>query len=451
MTTVESAPSLKIAVIGGGLVGALAACFFAKRNHSVHLYEYREDIRVVEEVRGRSINLALSARGRAALREIGLEDVLVKEHGIPMRARMIHGKDGKLTEIPYDPVNKNCIYSVNRRYLNETLLNAAEKYPNVKFFFNKKLVSADLDNGELTLLDRKTMGEEQASADLIVGADGAFSAVRRIMMKKPLYNFSQTYIEHGYMELCIPPKGEGKFAMAKNNLHIWPRGEFMMIALPNQDGSYTVTLFAPFKTFEGLRTREKLLLFFREQFPDAVPLLGEDRLMKDFFDNSPLPLVSVKCRPFHVKNSAVIMGDAAHAMVPFYGQGMNTGFEDCLLLDRLLEKYNSDLTMTLPAFTELRCTDAHVICDLAMYNYVEMRDLVNRKSFIFRKHLDTILYWLFPNTWVPLYNSVHFSRMPFQKCTANRAWQEKVIRRGIYLLSAVLFAILFGIINRKRF
>lgn len=449
MSTVES-PSLKIAVVGGGLVGALSACFFAKRGHDVALYEYREDIRVVEEVRGKSINLALSARGRAALREVGLEDNLVKDHGIPMRARMIHGKDQSLSEIPYDPVNKNSIYSVNRRYLNETLLNAAEKYPNVKFYFNKKLVDADLENGKMTFLDRQTTKEEEASADLIVGADGAFSTVRKLMTKRPLYNFNQTYIEHGYMELCIPAEDGGKFAMAKNNLHIWPRGEFMMIALPNQDGSYTVTLFAPFKTFESLKTRENLLDFFNKQFPDSVPLLGEDNLVKDFFGNKALPLISIKCKPFHVKNSTVIIGDAAHAMVPFYGQGMNTGFEDCLLLDKILEEYRSDLSKALPAFSEQRCTDAHVICDLAMYNYIEMRDLVNRKSFILRKHLDTFLYRLFPNAWIPLYNSVHFSRMPFQKCTANRAWQEKVVRRGIYFLSSVLFAVFVTFLNWQR-
>ncbi|XP_046429155.1 kynurenine 3-monooxygenase [Neodiprion fabricii] len=449
MTTVESS-SLKVAIIGGGLVGALEACFFAKRGHNVRLYEYREDIRLVEEIRGRSINLALSARGRAALREVGLEDLLVKDHGIPMRARMIHGKDCSLTEILYDPVNKNCIYSVNRRYLNEVLLNAAEKYPNVRLYFNKKLVSADLEHGKMTFLDRKTSEEEQTSADLIVGADGAFSTVRRIMTKRPLYNFSQTYIEHGYMELCIPAKDDGKFAMAKNNLHIWPRGEFMMIALPNQDGSYTVTLFAPFETFNSLNTARKLLDFFREQFPDAVPLLGEDKLTEDFFSNKPLPLISIKCRPFHVQSSALIIGDAAHAMVPFYGQGMNTGFEDCLILDRLFETHRSDLSKVLPAFSEARCTDSHVICDLAMYNYIEMRDLVNKKSFIVRKHLDTFLYWLLPNTWVPLYNSVHFSRIPFHKCTANRSWQEKIIRRVAYFLITIIFAVLVGILSGQR-
>ncbi|XP_046737515.1 kynurenine 3-monooxygenase [Diprion similis] len=449
MTAVESS-SLKVAIIGGGLVGALEACFFAKRGHNVHLYEYREDIRLVEEIRGRSINLALSARGRAALREVGLEDLLIKDHGIPMRARMIHGKDCSLTEILYDPVNKNCIYSVNRRYLNEILLNAAEKYPNVRLYFNKKLQSADLENGKMTFIDRKTTKEEEASADLIVGADGAFSTVRRIMTKRPLYNFSQTYIEHGYMELCIPAKDDGQFAMAKNNLHIWPRGEFMMIALPNQDGSYTVTLFAPFATFNSLKTPRKLLDFFKEQFADAVPLLGEDKLTEDFFNNKPLPLVSIKCRPFHVKSSALIIGDAAHAMVPFYGQGMNTGFEDCLILDRLFETHRSDLSKVLPAFSEVRCTDSHVICDLAMYNYIEMRDLVNKKSFIIRKYLDTFLYWLLPNTWVPLYNSVHFSRMPFHKCTANRSWQEKIIRRSAYFFITIIFAVLIGILSGQR-
>lgn len=233
--------------------------------------------------------------------------------------------------------------------------------------------------------------------------------------------------------------------MEKNYLHIWPRGEFMMIALPNQDRTWTVTLFMPFAKFKLLDTSETLLAFFQKYFPDSIELIGEKKLVNDFFKATPSPLVSIKCHPYHVSDRAVIIGDAAHAMVPFYGQGMNAGFEDCFILNELMERYEDNLQTVLPEFTKIRYKDAHAICDLAMYNYVEvnlisiyrkqiievyctfqMRDLVNKKSFRLRKKLDDFLYWLLPDIWVPLYNSVSFTRMGYQTCVNNRQWQDKV-------------------------
>ncbi|XP_026296051.1 kynurenine 3-monooxygenase isoform X8 [Apis mellifera] len=301
------------------------------------------DIRTVD-CWGQSIDLALSVRGREALRAVGLEEVVVDHHGIAMRGRMIHNKNGSLKEILYDGVNQNCIYSVTRRYLNIVLLNAAEKYSEVSLHFNKKVVDADLDDGKLTILDTRTRKIEKAKADLIIGADGAYSIIRRTMAKKPRFNCSQTYIEHGYLELFVPS--------GKNN----------------------------------------------------------------------------ECKPYHVGKTTLLLGDAAHAMVPFYAQGMNTGFEDVLLLDELMERYNSDFSKVLPKFSELRCEDAHAICDLAMYNYVEMRDLVRKKSFLVRKYIDTFLYKRIPKTWIPLYSTIHFSRMRFRDCIANKQWQDKVGR-----------------------
>ncbi|XP_076766270.1 kynurenine 3-monooxygenase cn [Xylocopa sonorina] len=442
----------RIAIVGGGLVGALAGCFFAKRGHSVAIYEYRSDIRVVDS-RGQSIDLAVSVRGRDALRAVGLEEAIVDNHGIAMRGRMIHNKDGTLNEILYDSVKGNCIYSLSRRYLNMVLLNAAEKYPEVSLHFNKKLVDADLENGKLKILDMKNQTTEEVEADLIIGADGAYSTVRKVMSKRPLFNCSQTYIEHGYVELLIPVGENNSFAMSGKHLHIWPRGEFMTIALPKDDHSFTVNIFAPFATLDKLKTPDDLVNFCQEQFPDLVDLIGKDNLVADYFEREPKPLVSIKCKPYHVGKTTLLVGDAAHAMVPFYAQGMNTGFEDILLLDELMERYDSDFSKVLPKFTEIRCEDAHAICDLAMYNYIEMRDLVTRKSFHFRKYLDTFLYWLMPNTWIPLYSTVHFSRMKFSDCIANRAWQDKILRRigwcTVFLILAVLMAILVDLLARN--
>ncbi|XP_055609789.1 kynurenine 3-monooxygenase [Uranotaenia lowii] len=435
--------TLNVAVVGGGLVGSLLALHLGKKGHEVNLYEYREDIRTAELVIGRSINLALSARGRKALAEVGLEEALL-DHGIPMKGRMLHDLKGNRKIVPYDANTNQCIYSVGRKHLNEVLLNAAEKYPNIHLRFNQKLQSANLDEGNLSFVDPTTKETTDASADLIVGCDGAYSAVRKEIVKRPGYDFSQTYIEHGYLELCIPPTKTGEFAMPHNYLHIWPRGKFMMIALPNQDRTWTVTLFMPFENFHGIKCDSDLLGFFRQYFPDAIDLIGQERLIKDFFKTRPQTLVMIKCKPYNVAGKALIIGDAAHAMVPFYGQGMNAGFEDCTLLTELFNQHGGDVDTILSEFSRLRWEDAHSICDLAMYNYVEMRDLVNKRSYLFRKKLDEFLFWLMPNTWVPLYNSVSFSHMRYSKCIANRKWQDQILTKVTYgssfaLIGAIAF------------
>ncbi|KAG4067638.1 hypothetical protein HA402_005410 [Bradysia odoriphaga] len=370
--------SMKIVIVGGGLVGSLAALHLGKRGYEVHLYEYREDIRQSQLVAGRSINLALSARGRRALTEVGLEDRLL-DHGIPMRGRMLHDIKGRTTFVPYDRNTRQCIYSVGRKHLNEILLTATEDYPNVHLHFNNKLTSAKLKHGELNFTNPNTKETVQVNADLVVGCDGAYSAVRKHMLQQHGFDYSQTYIEHGYIELCIPSK-DNEFAMPKNFLHIWPRGKFMMIALPNQDKTWTVTLFMPFKNFEKLKSSHDILQFFEKHFVDAIPLIGEKRLIEDFARTKPQHLVSVKCHPYHIDSKVLLMGDAAHAMVPFFGQGMNAGFEDCTLLSQILDKNGDDFKATLAEFSETRWENAHTICDLAMYNYVEVRK--NYEKFI---------------------------------------------------------------------
>ncbi|XP_014468411.1 PREDICTED: kynurenine 3-monooxygenase isoform X2 [Dinoponera quadriceps] len=394
-------------------------------------------------MQGQSINLALSLRGREALRAVGLEDDLVKSHGIPMRGRMVHDKDGSLKEFLYDSVRGNFIYSVNRRQLNVVLLDAAEKYPVVRLNFNKKLVDADLEEGRMKFFSTKTGQIENAEADLIIGADGAHSTVRRIMVKRRYFNFAQTYIKHKYVELTVPAGENKEFRMSGRNLHIWPRGEFMMIALPNEDRSFTGNLFAPFDVFEKLKTPEAVSSFYAEQFPDLMRLMGEPKLLEDFFLSEPKPLISIQCEPFHVGKTALLVGDAAHAMVPFYAQGMNTGFEDILILDELMDQYDSDLAEVLPRFSELRCDNTHVICDLAMYNYIEMRNLLLTRNFRFRKFIDHILYTLVPKFWIPLYISVQFTRMSFRDCMINKKWQDKMLRTAFWFLGFFSILIIF--------
>ncbi|XP_012672422.2 kynurenine 3-monooxygenase [Clupea harengus] len=415
-----------VAVVGGGLVGALNACYFAKRGFEVQLFESREDIRSAKEVRGRSINLALSHRGRQALKNVGMEEKIVSK-GIPMNARMIHSLSGKRTPIPYGKKGQY-ILSVDRANLNKELLTAAEDFPNTTLNFDHKLVDWSKETGAMTFL-RPDGTKEQYQVDLIVGCDGAFSAIRKQFLRQSRFNYSQTYIPHGYMELTIPPK-DGDFAMETNYLHIWPRNTFMMIGLPNLDKTFTLTLFMPFDEFEKITTPDQVLDFFNTYFPDAIPLIGVEALKTDFFRLPALPMVSIKCAPYHL-NKCVLMGDAAHAVVPFYGQGMNAGFEDCLVFDEIMEKLNEDFDAVLPEYSRVRVPDDHAIADLAMYNYVEMRAHVNSKWFIFRKHVDDILHFIMPKTIIPLYTMVTFTRTRYHEAIKRWHWQDKVISRGL--------------------
>jgi len=411
----------RVAVVGAGLVGSLEACLLAQRGYQVDLYDVRPDIREMEHVAGRSINLAMSVRALAALKQLDLDNHVKEEYGIPMYARMIHNRDGSKYPIPYGEENQ-CIYSVGRRYINEILLTKGDSFDNITYHFNHKLVKADLDTPQLTFT---TADKENVTVnpDVIFGCDGAYSAVRKEMMRRPRFDYSQEYIPHAYMELCIPPSATGDFGIEKNYLHIWPRGQFMMIGLPNQDKSFTLTLFMPTSTFNSITNQKDLIDFFIENFRDSIPLIGRDNLIRDYFQNKALPLVSIKCKPYNVGATAVILGDAAHAMVPFYGQGMNCGMEDCIVLNDCLDS-ESSLEQALDKYSTFRNPDAEAMCDLAMYNYIEMRDLVNKKSFLVRKKLDNFLHWILPNWWVPLYTSVTFSRMRYHQCISNRKWQD---------------------------
>ncbi|XP_059002686.1 LOW QUALITY PROTEIN: kynurenine 3-monooxygenase [Mustela lutreola] len=415
-------------------VGSLNACFFAKRNFQVDVYEAREDIRVAKFARGRSINLALSYRGRQALNAIGLEDQIVSQ-GIPMRGRMIHSVSGKMSPLLYG-TKSQYILSVSRADLNKELLTAVEKYPNAKVHFGHRLLKCNPEEGAITVLGSDEVPID-VTYDLIVGCDGAYSTVRSHLMKKPRFDYSQLYIPHGYMELTIPPRN-GDYAMEPNYLHIWPRNTFMMIALPNMNKSFTCTLFMPFEEFEKLVTNSDVMDFFQKYFADSIPLIGEQALLRDFFLLPAQPMISVKCSSFHLKSHCVLMGDAAHAIVPFFGQGMNAGFEDCLVFDELMDKFNNDFSVCLPEYSRLRIPDDHAISDLSMYNYIEMRAHVNSRWFIFYRKVERLLQVLMPSTFIPLYTMVTFSRIRYHEAKLRWHWQKKVINKGLFFFGTLI-------------
>lgn len=389
-----------IAISGAGLVGSLAAIYLRKRGYDVTVFERRHDMRKSGAEGGRSINLALSNRGIRALEEVGLADEL-KKVAIPMHGRMMHDRQGKLSSFAYGKEGQ-FINSVSRSGLNIVLMNEAERL-GVQFRFDQRIQKVDFEKTQLFI-----EGKSGEPFDLIIGADGAFSAVRGSFQFTDRFDYEQNYIDHGYKELHIPPGANGSFQLEKNYLHIWPRESFMMIALPNPDGSFTCTLFFPFDgnpSFDKLKSNRDVEKFFEETFPDAKKLMPT--LLDDFNTNPTSSLVTIKCYPW-VRNNTLLIGDAAHGIVPFYGQGMNAGFEDCRILNDLLSQHNDNWATVLPEFQKLRKPDTDAIAQLALDNFIEMRDLVADADFLLRKKIEGKLYELFPDKWIPLYPMVTF-------------------------------------------
>ena len=409
-----------IAIVGAGLVGSLLSIYLAKRGYKISVFERRNDMRKSKANEGRSINLALSNRGIRALEEVGLAEEL-KQEAIPMHGRMIHDLQGNTNFQPYGKEGQ-FINSISRSGLNKVLMTEAEKH-NVQFYFEKGVHHVDFDNTEITFQDSL-----KNKFDLIIGSDGAFSAVRLAMQMTDRFDFSQDYIDHGYKELHVPAGLNGEFKLEKNALHIWPRESFMLIALPNPDGSFTLTLFFPFKgehSFEKLSSDELVKDFFKTTFPDAYALMPN--LLEDFFTNPASSLVTVKCFPW-IKNKTLLIGDAAHAIVPFYGQGMNAGFEDCRILNNLLDVHKDNWELVLNSFQTERKPNADAIAQLALDNFIEMRDLVNDADFILRKKIESKLHELFPNKWIPLYSMVAFyENIPYSTAYQIGQKQKKIM------------------------
>ncbi len=439
----------RFVLIGSGLAGGLLAGYLGRRGHGVDLFERRSDPRAGNFVGSRSINLALSTRGIHALQELGIAEQALAQ-AIPMRGRMIHEKSGQLHFAPYDRDPNKYINSIGRAALNSAVLEAALRYPNVRVLFNHVCTGVDLDSATAQLLNTSTSQPLFASGDAIIGVDGAFSAVRQSMQAQlPGFDYNESYLAHGYKELTIPPDSDGGWRMEKESLHIWPRKSFMMIALPNPDGSFTCTLFWEFKgprSFEAIQTDPDVLRFFDEEFPDAVALMPA--LLQDFRDNPTGSLVTIRCAPWTYQDKVALLGDAAHAVVPFYGQGMNAAFEDCVMLDQCLARFPNDRARAFAEYYQLRKEDADALARLAVDNFIEMRDKTASRLFRTKKKLDHLLEGLLPGIYLPLYTMVTFTRIPYAVAARRARRQDRILYAGLTIAFLSLVALGVWLIGR---
>jgi kynurenine 3-monooxygenase len=419
----------KITIIGAGLVGSLLSIYLVKRGYKVKIYERRNDMRKEKIVAGRSINLALSDRGIKALEEIGImEDV--KKIAIPMHSRFMHNIDGSSALQAYGN-DGQFINSVSRGELNKMLMTLAEKN-GVEIFFNEKCESIDWKENKISFENTQINEPSTFNFELLFGSDGAFSAGRlQHQLQSDRFEYSQHYIEAGYKELTIPAGENGTFQIEKNVLHIWPRGNYMLIALPNIDGSFTCTLFFPFEgepSFASLITKEKVRTFFQEKFADIVPLIPT--LEEDFFNNPTASLVTVKCFPWVREDKFALIGDAAHAIVPFFGQGMNCGFEDCLVLNFLIDKHNENWELILQEYQALRKPDGDAIATLALNNFKEMSDKAGDNTFLLQKKIETKFSKKYPTKWIPAYSQVTFSpHIRYSDALKNSIRQDEIMQQ----------------------
>ena len=414
-----------VVIVGAGLVGSMLACYLLRRGHKVAVYERRPDMRVAGFMGGRSINLALSHRGWKALKEIGLQDA-VSKIAIPMRGRVIHDVNGGTAFFPYGKEDQ-AIYSVSRGDLNKIMVEEADKNADVSFHFEQRCSAIDFNKSLITFQNDSTKQQTQIQADIILGADGAYSEVRYEMQKTPNFNLLQQHEEYGYKELQIPAGKNGEHLLDKHALHIWPRKSFMMIALPNLDGSFTVTLFAPFKgenSFETITTATDIDAYFKRNFADAVPLMPA--LKEDFFANPTSSLVTVKCFPWKHHNTCLV-GDAAHAVVPFYGQGMNCGFEDVQEFDEILNASKENWEDALNKLQYQRKPNADAIADLALHNFVEMRDLSGREDFQLRLKIEKKIAQKFADKFMTHYAMVTFSDLSYAEAKKRGEQQSALL------------------------
>jgi kynurenine 3-monooxygenase len=416
----------KITLIGAGLNGPLLAVLLVQRGFAVEIYERRPDMRRVRMSAGRSINLALSTRGIHALQQTGLWERM-RNIIIPMKGRMMHSVAGALTFQPYGQNEAEVIHSISRAELNIALMNAAEQH-GATIHFNRRCTGYDWKTGAIRLRDEETGKETTLEAEVVIGCDGSASSIRAEMLRMNRFNFSQQYLDYGYKELTIPAGPQGEHLLETHALHIWPRGNHMLIALPNIDGTFACILFLPFEgadSFAGLTTPVELDQFFESRFPDAVSLMPQ--LAENYFANPTGAMVTIKCSPWHVEGKALLLGDAVHAIVPFFGQGLNCGFEDCGCLVELLDRDGADWPRVFAQFESERKVNTDAIADMAIENFTEMRDRVADSRFLFRKKVELALEQRYPQIFVPKYAMVTFHRIPYSVALARGAVQDRML------------------------
>ncbi len=421
----------KVTLVGAGLAGSLLAIYLAKRGFAVAVYERRPDPRKAGHVGGRSINLALSHRGLHALEAVGLADEARKQC-IPMRGRMMHAPDGALTYVPYGRSDDFYINSISRGGLNNLLLDAAEAIPDVRLHFNHCATHLNLASGELHMVNDERKESFTIQAKPVIGTDGAGSAIRNAMLAQPGFNYSQHYLEHGYKELILPAvsgTGDARFALEKHALHIWPRGQYMLIALPNFDGSFTCTLFLAHtgdaNSFRAVESPEAIQDFFTKNFAD-VPVHMPD-YVNEFTKHPVGHMATIKCDPWHFQGTALLLGDAAHAVVPFYGQGMNCSFEDCYELDQCIRTHGDDWAAVFAAFSQSRKPNADAIADLALGNFIEMRDHTANPVFLLKRKVELLLEQRYPERFSSKYSRVTFTRAPYAEALRIGTVQDEVL------------------------
>ena len=416
----------KITLIGAGLNGPLLAVLLMQRGFAVEIFERRSDMRRVQISAGRSINLALSTRGIYALQQVGLWEGM-RSIIIPMKGRMMHSLTGELTFQPYGKNESEAINSISRAELNIALINAAEKQ-GTTIEFRQRCVGYDAKTGTLHLRNEQTGEEKTHQTEIVIGCDGSASAIRADMLKLNRFNFSQQYLDYGYKELTVPAGPNGKHLLETHALHIWPRGKYMLIALPNIDGTFACILFLPFEgvdSFACLATQADVIRFFESRFPDAVSLMPQ--LADNFFSNPTGAMVTVKCSPWHIEGRALLLGDAAHAIVPFFGQGLNCGFEDCTYLMGLLDRHGADWPKVFAEFENQRKINTDAIADMAIENFTEMRDRVADPRFLLRKKAELALEAKYPQLFVPKYAMVTFHRIPYSVAQARGIVQDRML------------------------
>ena len=414
-------------IVGAGLVGSLWAVYLSKAGYKVRIYERRSDIRKAEISAGKSINLALSVRGWTALDAVGVGDK-IRDLAIPMYGRIMHSEAGELSYQPYGEEGQ-AIYSISRGGVNARMMDIAETEGNATIHYQHQCIGVDLAAGRVRFENLLTKEIVEDQADVVFACDGAFSAIRYLGMQKlDRFDYSQDFIDDGYREILLPANPDGSYRMDKNALHIWPRGRFMLIALANEDGSFTCTLFMPHdggeNSFSSLNSKEKVNDFFKNTFPDFYAMMPD---IADAWEDHPLSSLAImRSYPWH-HGKIAMMGDAAHATVPFYGQGMNAGFEDCSVMWRLMQKHNEDWDKVFDEYSRERKPDGDALQDLSLFNYHVMRDFVADPMFLLRKKIEAKFSKLYPDKWLPLYSQVTFSNIRYSEAIANGNAQSKIM------------------------
>jgi len=444
----------KITIVGGGMGGSLMAIFLARRGYDVEIYERRPDIRRNEAERGRSINLTLAKRGLNVLEEVGIDRDELMRLTVPLKGRMIHTAKGKLKYSPYGQHEDEVIYSIMRNDLNILLMNLSESYPNVKYFFRRRCTGLDKRTGVAEFLNEDTDEKSQVQSEIIIGADGTFSTVRQSMQRGVRSNYKQEFLDSGYKELKIPPRLDGSCLLDRNVLHVWPRGDYLLLAMANMNNSLTVTCILPFygeTSLDSLTHKSDVNAFFENYFSDALPLCPA--LVDDFVNGQAAALLTTSTSHWYHDDRVVLLGDAVHTMTPFYGQGMNAAFEDCLVLNQCIGRHPNDWQAVFGEYQSLRKPHTDAIGELSVKNFIELRDKVRLPIVAVHKKIDFIMHRLFPTKWVPLYTMISHTAMPYADAVEKARRQDRVFKwlgvDALCQLGSAFFSLRLKIIKRR--